>query len=249
MNAVIRAVTRMSIAHGIEVLGIMHGYAGLIANDFKVLTARDVDGLLMKGGTMLYTARCEEMFDPEYRQRAADNCRFLGIDGLVCCGGDGTFRGAQELSRLGVPCVCVSGTIDNDISCTDYTIGFDTACNTAISAIDKLRDTMQSHARCSVVEVMGRHHGHLALAVGASVGAAAILVPEEPGNFEQDVIEKIHVWAASTAATTTSSSWPRVTTSPASRWLTRLWKRPAWTPGSPFWAMSSGAVPPPLRTG
>lgn len=193
MNAVIRAVTRTSIAHDIEVLGILHGYAGLIANDFKVLTARDVDGLLMKGGTMLYTARCEEMYDPEYRQRAADNCRFLGIDGLVCCGGDGTFRGAQELSRLGVPCVCVSGTIDNDISCTDYTIGFDTACNTAINAIDKLRDTMQSHARCSVVEVMGRHHGHLALSVGASVGAAAILVPEEPGNFEQDVIEKIRM--------------------------------------------------------
>ena len=193
MNAVIRAVTRMSIANDIEVLGIMRGFAGLISNDFKVLHARDVDGLLMKGGTMLYTARCQEMFDPEYRQRAADNCRFLGIDGLICCGGDGTFRGAQELSRLGVPCVCVSGTIDNDISCTDYTIGFDTACNTAINAIDKLRDTMQSHARCSVVEVMGRHAGHLALAVGASVGAASILVPEDPGDFEKDVIEKIRM--------------------------------------------------------
>lgn len=193
MNAVIRAVTRMSIANGIEVLGILHGYAGLISSDFKSLTARDVDGLLSKGGTMLYTARCEEMFQPEYRQRAADNCRFLGIDGLVCCGGDGTFRGAQELSRLGVPCVCVTGTIDNDIACTDYTIGFDTACNTAIEAIDKLRDTMQSHARCSVVEVMGRHAGHLALAVGASVGAAAILVPEEPGDFEKKVIEKIRM--------------------------------------------------------
>ncbi len=193
MNAVIRAVTRMSIANGIEVLGILHGYAGLISSDFKSLTARDVDGLLSKGGTMLYTARCEEMFQPEYRQRAADNCRFLGIDGLVCCGGDGTFRGAQELSRLGVPCVCVTGTIDNDIACTDYTIGFDTACNTAIEAIDKLRDTMQSHARCSVVEVMGRHAGHLALAVGASVGAAAILVPEEPGDFEKNVIEKIRM--------------------------------------------------------
>lgn len=193
MNAVIRAVTRMSIANGIEVLGILHGYAGLISSDFKSLTARDVDGLLSKGGTMLYTARCEEMFQPEYRQRAADNCRFLGIDGLVCCGGDGTFRGAQELSRLGVPCVCVTGTIDNDIACTDYTIGFDTACNTAIEAIDKLRDTMQSHARCSVVEVMGRHAGHLALAVGASVGAAAILVPEEPGDFEKNVIEKVRM--------------------------------------------------------
>ena len=193
MNAVIRAVTRMSLANGIEVLGIMHGYAGLISNDFKVLNARDVDGLLLRGGTMLYTARCKEMYDPEYRQRAADNCRFLGIDGLVCIGGDGTFRGAQELSRLGVPCVCVPGTIDNDIPCTDYTLGFDTACNTAINAIDRLRDTMQSHARCSVVEVMGRHAGHLALAVGASVGAAAILVPEDPGDFEKDVIEKIRM--------------------------------------------------------
>ena len=193
MNAVVRAVTRLSLANNIEVLGIMHGYAGLISNDFKVLHARDVDGLLMRGGTVLYTARCDEMFEPEYRQRAADNCRFLGIDGLVCCGGDGTFRGALELSRLGVPCVCIPGTIDNDISCTDYTIGFDTACNTAISAIDRLRDTMQSHARCSVVEVMGRHAGHLALAVGASVGAASILVPEDPGNFDEQVINKIRM--------------------------------------------------------
>ena len=193
MNAVIRAVTRMGIAHGIEVLGIRHGYSGLISNDFKVLTARDVDGLLLRGGTMLYTARCQEMFDPEYRQRAADNCRFLGIDGLICCGGDGTFRGARELSRLGVPCICVTGTIDNDISCTDYTIGFDTACNTAIQAIDRLRDTMQSHARCSVVEVMGRHAGHLALTVGCDVGAAAILVPEDPGDFEKDVINKVRM--------------------------------------------------------
>ena len=191
MNAVIRAVTRMSIANDIEVLGILHGYAGLISNDFRVLTARDVDGMLMKGGTMLYTARCQEMFDPEYRQRAADNCRFLGIDGLICCGGDGTFRGAQELSRLGVPCVCVTGTIDNDISCTDYTIGFDTACNTAIECVDKLRDTMQSHERCSVVEVMGRHAGYLALYVGISVGATAVLIPERPVDFDRDVVEKI----------------------------------------------------------
>ncbi len=193
MNAVIRAVTRKAVANGIEVLGIHHGYAGLIANDFKTLTARDVDGLLLRGGTILYTARCMEMFEPEYRQRAADNCRFLGIEGLICCGGDGTFRGAQQLSRLGVPCICVTGTIDNDISCTDYTIGFDTACNTAIDAIDRLRDTMQSHARCSVVEVMGRHAGHLALAVGASVGAGAILVPEDPGDFERDVIDKVRM--------------------------------------------------------
>lgn len=191
MNAVIRAVVRMSIANQVEVLGIQRGYAGLIANDFRPMTARSVDGLLCRGGTILYTARCLEMMQPEGLQRAADNCRYLGIDGLICCGGDGTFRGAQALSRLGVPCVCIPCTIDNDIACTDYTIGFDSACNTAVDAIDKLRDTMQSHERCSVVEVMGRHAGHLALNVGCSVGAAAILVPEKPGNFETDVIEKI----------------------------------------------------------
>ena len=191
MNAVIRAVVRMSIANNIEVLGIQHGYAGLITNDFRPMNARSVDGLLSRGGTVLYTARCMEMLQPEGLQRAADNCRYLGIDGLVCCGGDGTFRGAQALSHLGVPCICIPGTIDNDIACTDYTIGFDSACNTAVSAIDKLRDTMQSHERCSVVEVMGRRAGHLALNVGCSVGAAAILVPEKPGNFETDVVEKI----------------------------------------------------------
>ena len=193
MNAVIRAVTRMSIANDIEVLGILHGYTGLISNDFRVLTARDVDGLLMKGGTMLYTARCQEMFDPEYRQRAADNCRFLGIDGLICCGGDGTFRGAQALSRKGVPCIGVPGTIDNDIVCTDYTIGFDTACNTAIECIDKLRDTMQSHERCSVVEVMGRRAGHLALQVGCAVGATAICLPERQLDFDVDIVEKMRI--------------------------------------------------------
>ena len=191
MNAVIRAVTRMSIANDIEVLGILHGYTGLISNDFRVLTARDVDGLLMKGGTMLYTARCQEMFDPEYRQRAADNCRFLGIDGLICCGGDGTFRGAQELSRLGVPCVCVTGTIDNDISCTDYTIGYDTAMNTALEMIDKLRDTTQSHDRCSVVEVMGRNAGYIALNVAIASGAMAVLLPEKEFDMQRDILDKI----------------------------------------------------------
>lgn len=193
MNAVIRAVTRMSIANDIEVLGILHGYTGLISNDFRVLTARDVDGLLMKGGTMLYTARCQEMFDPEYRQRAADNCRFLGIDGLICCGGDGTFRGAQALSRKGVPCIGVPGTIDNDIGCSDYTIGFDTACNTAIECIDKLRDTMQSHERCSVVEVMGRRAGHLALQVGCAVGATAICLPERQLDFDTEIVERMRI--------------------------------------------------------
>ena len=191
MNAVVRAVVRMACANGIEVLGINRGYSGLINNDFRKLTARSVDGLLQRGGTVLYTARCAEMMTTEGQQRAADNCRYLGIDGLVCCGGDGTYRGALSLARLGVPCIGSPGTIDNDIGCTEYTIGFDSASNTAIQCIDKLRDTMQSHERISVVEVMGRRAGHLALNVGCAVGAAAVLVPEHEGNFEHDVIEKI----------------------------------------------------------
>jgi 6-phosphofructokinase 1 len=191
MNAVVRAVVRTACANNIEVLGINHGYSGLINNDFRKMAARSVDGLLQRGGTVLYTARCMEMLTPEGQKRAADNCRYLGIDGLVCCGGDGTYRGALALARLGVPCIGIPGTIDNDIGCTEYTVGFDTASNTAINCIDKLRDTMQSHERISVVEVMGRRAGHLALNVGCSVGAAAVLVPEHEGNFESDVIEKI----------------------------------------------------------
>ena len=191
MNAVVRAVVRTACANGIEVLGINRGYSGLINNDFRKMTARSVDGLLQRGGTVLYTARCNEMMTEAGQGRAADNCKYLGIDGLICCGGDGTYRGALSLARLGVPCIGIPGTIDNDIGCTEYTIGFDSACNTAIQCIDKLRDTMQSHERISVVEVMGRRAGHLALNVGCAVGAAAVLVPEHEGNFETDVIEKI----------------------------------------------------------
>lgn len=135
MNAVVRAVVRMACANGIEVLGINRGYSGLINNDFRKLTARSVDGLLQRGGTVLYTARCAEMMTAEGQQRAADNCRYLGIDGLVCCGGDGTYRGALSLARLGVPCIGIPGTIDNDIGCTEYTIGFDSASNTRFSAL------------------------------------------------------------------------------------------------------------------
>lgn len=191
MNAVVRAVVRTACAHHIEVLGINRGYSGLINNDYHQMTARSVDGLLQRGGTILYTARCAEMLTEEGQKRAADNCRYLGIDGLVCCGGDGTYRGALALARRGVPCIGIPGTIDNDIGCTEYTIGFDSASNTAISCIDKLRDTMQSHERISVVEVMGRRAGHLALHVGCAVGAAAVLVPEHEGSFEKDVVKKI----------------------------------------------------------
>lgn len=193
MNALIRSVVRSASANDISVLGIRRGYSGLINGDIIEMGARSVDGIIRKGGTMLYTARCKEMLTEEGLQKAADTCRYLGIDGLICCGGDGTFRGAQALSRKGVPCIGVPGTIDNDISCSDYTIGFDTACNTAIECIDKLRDTMQSHERCSVVEVMGRRAGHLALQVGCAVGATAICLPERQLDFDTDIVEKMRI--------------------------------------------------------
>ncbi|MFR3788294.1 6-phosphofructokinase [Agathobaculum desmolans] len=193
MNAMIRSVVRTASAHDISVLGIRRGYSGLINGDIIEMGARSVDGIIRRGGTMLYTARCKEMLTEEGLQKAADTCKYLGIDGLICCGGDGTFRGAQALSRKGVPCIGVPGTIDNDIVCTDYTIGFDTACNTAIECIDKLRDTMQSHERCSVVEVMGRRAGHLALQVGCAVGATAICLPERKLDFDTDIVEKMRI--------------------------------------------------------
>ena len=193
MNALIRSVVRSASANDISVLGIRRGYSGLINGDIIEMGARSVDGIIRKGGTMLYTARCKEMLTEEGLQKAADTCRYLGIDGLICCGGDGTFRGAQALSRKGAPCIGVPGTIDNDIGCSDYTIGFDTACNTAIECIDKLRDTMQSHERCSVVEVMGRRAGHLALQVGCAVGATAICLPERQLDFDTEIVERMRI--------------------------------------------------------
>ncbi|WP_418371788.1 6-phosphofructokinase [Agathobaculum butyriciproducens] len=193
MNALIRSVVRSASANDISVLGIRRGYSGLINGDIIEMGARSVDGIIRKGGTMLYTARCKEMLTEEGLQKAADTCRYLGIDGLICCGGDGTFRGAQALSRKGVPRIGVPGTIDNDIGCSDYTIGFDTACNTAIECIDKLRDTMQSHERCSVVEVMGRRAGHLALQVGCAVGATAICLPERQLDFDTEIVERMRI--------------------------------------------------------
>ena len=193
MNALIRSVVRTASAHEISVLGIRRGYSGLINGDIIEMGARSVDGIIRRGGTMLDTGRWKEMLTAEGIQKAADTCKYLGIDGLICCGGDGTFRGAQALSRKGVHCIGVPGTIDNDIVCTDYTIGFDTACNTAIECIDKLRDTMQSHERCSVVEVMGRRAGHLALHVGCAVGATAICLPERKLDFDTDIVEKMRI--------------------------------------------------------
>lgn len=191
MNAAIRAVVRTAVSMGIECVGIRRGYHGLITGDMMPMTSRDVNGLEGRGGTILYTARSKEFMTPEGQKRAADNCKFMGIEGLVAIGGDGTFRGALDLSKHGISVVGIPGTIDNDIACTSYTIGYDTACNTAIESIDKLKDTMKSHERCSVVEVMGHRAGHLALYVGIASGATVVIVPEKPFDFEKDVVEKI----------------------------------------------------------
>ena len=191
MNAAVRAVVRTALSRGMECVGIRRGWSGLINSDFVMLGASNVRHILSRGGTMLYTARSEEFKTPEGRKKAVATCRLLGLDAIVAIGGDGTFKGALELSRLGVPVVGIPATIDNDIGCSNYTIGFDTACNTAVECIDKLRDTMQSHERCSVVEVMGRHAGFLALYVGLSVGATAVLIPEVELDFQRDVVAPI----------------------------------------------------------
>ena len=191
MNAAVRAVARTALANAIECIGIRRGWQGLINSDFINLSKESVGHILARGGTILYTARSEDFLSERGRMRAVGTCKMLGLDGIVAIGGDGTFRGALELSRLGIPVVGIPATIDNDIGCTNYTIGFDTACNTAVECIDRLRDTMQSHERCSVVEVMGRNAGFLALYVGISVGATAVLVPEHEVDFQKDVVERI----------------------------------------------------------
>ncbi len=197
MNAAVRAVVRTAVNRGIECIGIRRGWNGLINHDFIRMDSNSVSHIIDKGGTMLYTARSEEFMTPEGREKAIATCKLLGLEGIVAIGGDGTFRGALALSRQlaeqgeTLQVVGVPATIDNDIGCSNYTIGFGTACNTAIECVDKLRDTMQSHERCSVVEVMGRHAGYLALYVGISVGATAVLIPERPVDFDRDVVEKI----------------------------------------------------------
>ena len=197
MTAAVRAVVRTAVSHGIQCVGIRRGWNGLITSDFVQLDGSSVSHIINKGGTMLYTARSMEFMNPEGRAKALNTCKLLGLDGIVAIGGDGTFRGALALSRQAaeagshISVVGIPATIDNDIGCSHYTIGFDTACNTAIECIDKLRDTMQSHERCSVVEVMGRHAGYLALYVGIAVGATAVLIPEREVDFQEDVVEKI----------------------------------------------------------
>lgn len=180
MNAAVRAVVRTALARGVEVMGIRRGYSGLISGDISPLKIRDVSNIINRGGTILYTDRCPEFKTPEGMAKAVETCKKFGIDGIIAIGGDGTFRGATKLTAHGVPCIGIPGTIDNDITSTDNTIGFDTAMNTVIELIDKLRDTCESHARCNVVEVMGRGAGDIALHTAIASGATAVIIPEFP---------------------------------------------------------------------
>lgn len=191
MNAAVRAVVRSAIAKGLKVYGIKRGYNGLIDDEVEEMNLRSVSDIIHRGGTILYTARSPEFKTEEGMAKAIATCRRHNIDGVVVIGGDGSYRGAGDLSQRGIPCVGIPGTIDNDISSTDYTIGFDTAMNTAMDMVDKLRDTTQSHERCSVVEVMGRRAGYLALQAGIAVGATSILVPEVPFDLKKDVVAKM----------------------------------------------------------
>lgn len=190
MNAAVRAVTRTAIAHGVEVMGIRRGYSGLIDGDISALGVRDVSNIINKGGTALYSDRCPEMLTAEGKQKAIETCKNLEIDGIVAIGGDGTFRGAAALTALGIPCIGIPGTIDNDITSTDHSIGYDTAMNTVIDLIDKLRDTCESHARCNVVEVMGRGAGDIAINTGIASGATAVVIPEIP-HSDDEICKKI----------------------------------------------------------
>lgn len=191
MNSSVRSVTRTAYSNGIQVIGIRYGFKGLIDEDFIELDIRNVCDIIHRGGTKLYTTRFPQFKDEAVVKKAVEIAKKYGIDGLVVIGGDGSFCGARDLSNAGLPCVAIPCTIDNDIGCTDYTIGFDTALNTIQHSVDCIRDTIESHSRCSVVEVMGAHAGHLALAAGVAVGATAILIPEIPYNVEDDIIKKI----------------------------------------------------------
>ena len=196
MNAAVRAVVRTALSRGVQVLGVYRGYNGLIHGDLVEMNLRSVSDIIHRGGTMLYTARSPEFCTEEGIQKAVQTCRDNGVEGVVVIGGDGSFRGAQDLTRHGMPCIGIPGTIDNDISCCEHTIGYDTVLNTCMEMIDKLRDTAQSHDRCSVVEVMGRRAGYLALNVGIACGATSIIVPEIPFDFEKDIIERMFATSA-----------------------------------------------------
>ena len=191
MNAAIRAVTRSAIYNGFTVKGIMRGYKGLVYNEIVEFKSQSVSNIIQLGGTILKTARSQEFTTAEGRKAAYDNMVAAGINALVVIGGDGSYRGARELAHRGIPMIGLPGTIDNDIACTDYTIGYDTAMNTALEMIDKLRDTTQSHDRCSVVEVMGRNAGYIALNVAIASGAMAVLLPEKEFDMQRDILDKI----------------------------------------------------------
>ncbi len=191
MNAAIRAIVRSGIEKGLRVMGVRRGYNGLIHGDIFEMTLRSVSNIIERGGTILYTARCPEFMTEEGQQKALNTCKYLGIDGLVVIGGDGSFRGAKVLSEKGLPTVGVPGTIDNDIACSELTIGYDTAMNTIVEMVDRLRDTSESHDRCSVIEVMGRRAGYLALNGGIAVGATSVLIPEIPFDLKKDVIDRM----------------------------------------------------------
>lgn len=191
MNAAIRAVVRAGVENGLNVVGIKRGYNGLMYGDIYEMNLRSVSNIINRGGTILYSARSPEFKTEEGMQKAIDVCKTEGIDGVVVIGGDGSFRGARDLSLRGIPCVGIPGTIDNDIACCDYTIGYDTAMNTVMEMVDRLRDTTESHDRCSVVEVMGRRAGYIALNAGIACGATTILIPEVEFDFERDVIERM----------------------------------------------------------
>ena len=192
MNAAVRAVVRTALGHGMRVIGIQRGFNGLLNGETYEMNLRSVSEIIHRGGTVLYTARCLEFKTEEGQRKGAEMCEKLGIDALVVIGGDGSFRGAKALANLGIPCIGIPGTIDNDIACSEYTIGYDTAMNTAVEMVDKLRDTTQSHDRCSVVEVMGRNAGYIALNVGIATGALAILIPERPYDLDHDIISRMN---------------------------------------------------------
>lgn len=191
MNAAVRAVVRAGLFKGLNIVGVRHGFSGLLKNDMYEMNLRSVCDIIQRGGTILFSSRCPEFVEDEAQYNAIANCRERGIDGLIIIGGDGSFRGAQALTLKGLPCVAIPATIDNDIAASDYTIGFDTAVNTVVDMVDRIRDTSQSHDRCSIVEVMGRYTGHIALHAGICCGATAILVPEIPFDLDKDVVTKM----------------------------------------------------------
>ena len=191
MNAAVRAVVRQALSKGLKVKGIKRGYAGLLQEEIFDMEAKDVSAIINRGGTILQTARCLEFKELEYQKKAAEICKKHGIDGIVVIGGDGSFQGAQKLAALGINTIGLPGTIDLDIACTEYTIGFDTAVNTAMEAIDKIRDTSTSHERCSIIEVMGRGAGYIALWCGIANGAEEVLLPEKYDFDEQKLVNNI----------------------------------------------------------